>query len=205
MKRYAVRIVPLWALLLGATALAQAPISEVDTHIATARRGRTGLPRGVSSTSASRRRTGGGAGTWQYRTQRGASRRRTRPQLRTARAGAHPIRCSTISTGSAPTLVWALRSAGIILIDTNFAWATQPEIVDGMTPAKRYQIRHHQPRSWRPRPGRGGTANRYGAKVVMGSLTGTHSAAASYRRRRRAQRDIAVGAEGTKITGRHHE
>src|SRR5205085_2721204 len=29
---------------------------------------------------------------------------------------------------------WALQtSAGIILIDTNFAWATQPEIIDGMT------------------------------------------------------------------------
>ena len=29
---------------------------------------------------------------------------------------------------------WALRtSAGIIIIDTNFAWATQPEIIDGLT------------------------------------------------------------------------
>ena len=29
---------------------------------------------------------------------------------------------------------WALQtSAGIILIDTNFAWATEPEIIDGMT------------------------------------------------------------------------
>src|SRR5436190_14092294 len=28
---------------------------------------------------------------------------------------------------------WALRtSAGLILIDTNFAWATQPEIIDGL-------------------------------------------------------------------------
>ena len=29
---------------------------------------------------------------------------------------------------------WALQtSAGIIIIDTNFAWATRPEIIDGMT------------------------------------------------------------------------
>ena len=32
---------------------------------------------------------------------------------------------------------WALRtSAGLMIIDTNFAWATQPEIIDGLTALK---------------------------------------------------------------------
>ena len=32
---------------------------------------------------------------------------------------------------------WALKtSAGIIIIDTNFAWATQPEILDGLAKLK---------------------------------------------------------------------
>ena len=32
---------------------------------------------------------------------------------------------------------WALKtSAGLIIIDTNFAWATQPEILDGLAKLK---------------------------------------------------------------------
>jgi metallo-beta-lactamase class B len=101
---------------------------------------------------------------------------------------------------------WALKtSAGIILIDTNFAWATQPEILDGMAklgldPAQvKYVIISHAHGDHDQ--GAATLQSRYGAKVVMGApdweetLKRTPDVAGGV-----PKRDIAVGPDGMKLT-----
>jgi metallo-beta-lactamase class B len=102
---------------------------------------------------------------------------------------------------------WALRtSEGIILIDTNFAWATQPEIIDGLTtlgldPRQiKYVIISHAHGDHDQ--GAAELQRRYGAKVVMGAadwestLQRPATAAGGV-----PKRDVAVAPEGsTKIT-----
>ena len=68
---------------------------------------------------------------------------------------------------------WALQtSAGIIIIDTNFAWATQPEILDGLTklasiPKTSNTSSSAMPMAITTRARRSCRRN-FGAKVVMG-------------------------------------
>jgi metallo-beta-lactamase class B len=101
---------------------------------------------------------------------------------------------------------WALRtSEGIIIIDTNFAWATQPEIIDGLTTLRldprdiKYVIISHAHGDHDQ--GAAELQRRYGAKVVMGAvdwdstLQRPPTAAGGV-----PKRDIAVGPDGTKIT-----
>jgi metallo-beta-lactamase class B len=101
---------------------------------------------------------------------------------------------------------WALRtSAGLILIDTNFAWATQPEIIDGMTKLGlnandlKYVIISHAHGDHDQ--GAAELQTKYGAKVVMGAadwdstLQRPATAAGGV-----PKRDITVGPEGSKIT-----
>jgi metallo-beta-lactamase class B len=101
---------------------------------------------------------------------------------------------------------WALRtSEGIIIIDTNFAWATQPEIIDGLTTLGlnprdiKYVIISHAHGDHDQ--GAAELQSRFGAKVVMGApdwdstLQRPATAAGGV-----PKRDIAVGPEGTKIT-----
>jgi metallo-beta-lactamase class B len=101
---------------------------------------------------------------------------------------------------------WALRtSEGLIVIDTNFAWATQPEIIDGLTTLGlnprdiKYIIISHAHGDHDQ--GAAELQSRYGAKVVMGAsdwestLQRPATAAGGV-----PKRDIAVGPEGTKIT-----
>jgi metallo-beta-lactamase class B len=102
---------------------------------------------------------------------------------------------------------WALRtSEGIIIIDTNFAWATQPEIIDGLTalgldPREiKYVVISHAHGDHDQ--GAAELQRRYGAKVVMGAadwestLQRPASAAGGV-----PKRDVAVAPEGsTKIT-----
>jgi metallo-beta-lactamase class B len=100
---------------------------------------------------------------------------------------------------------WALRtSEGIIIIDTNFAWATEPEIIDGLTTLGlnprdiKYVIISHAHGDHDQ--GAAELQRRYGARVVMGeadwesTLQRPATAAGGV-----PKRDIAVGAEGTKI------
>ena len=97
---------------------------------------------------------------------------------------------------------WALQtSAGLIIIDTNFAWATQPEIIDGLTklglqPSDiKYVIISHAHGDHDQ--GAAELQNRYGAKVVMGApdwdstLQRPATATGGV-----PKRDIAVGPEG---------
>ena len=100
---------------------------------------------------------------------------------------------------------WALQTnAGIIIIDTNFAWATEPEIIEGMTklglkPSDiKYVIISH---AHGDHEGAAELQKRFGAKVVMGAadwqstLQRPPTAAGGV-----PTRDIAVGPEGTKLT-----
>jgi metallo-beta-lactamase class B len=93
---------------------------------------------------------------------------------------------------------WALQtSAGIIMIDTNFAWATRPEIIDGLTklglnPADiKYVIISHAHGDHDQ--GAAELQERFGAKVVMGTPDWESTLQRPSTARRRADTDIAVG------------
>ena len=100
---------------------------------------------------------------------------------------------------------WALQtSAGIIIIDTNFAWATEPEIIEGLTKLGlnprdiKYVVISHAHGDHDQ--GAAELQKRYGAQVVMG----TPDWEATLKRPATAaggvpKRDVAVGAEGTKL------
>ena len=101
---------------------------------------------------------------------------------------------------------WALQtSAGIILLDTNFAWATEPEIIQGLTTLGlnprdlKYVIISHAHGDHDQ--GAAELQKRFGAKVVMGApdwestLQRPATAAGGV-----PTRDIAVGPEGMKLT-----
>jgi metallo-beta-lactamase class B len=100
---------------------------------------------------------------------------------------------------------WALKtSAGIILIDTNFAWATDPEIIDGMKtlgldPAQiKYVVISHAHGDHDQ--GAAELQRRFGAKVVMGepdweaTLKRAPDVAGGV-----PKRDISVGPDGMKL------
>ena len=127
----------------------------------------------------------------------------------TARTGMrHRSRCSTTSIGSGTRQhsSWALQtSAGIIIIDTNFAWATEPEIVEGVTTLglnprdiKYVVISHaHGDHDQGARE----LQKRFGARVVMGAadwdatLQRPATAAGGV-----PTKDISVGSSGYKLT-----
>jgi len=100
---------------------------------------------------------------------------------------------------------WALQtSAGIIIIDTNFAWATEPEIIDGLTKLGlnprdiKYVVISHAHGDHDQ--GAAELQKRYGAQVVMGApdwdatVARPATAAGGV-----PKRDISVGPEGTKL------
>src|SRR3954467_9076501 len=101
---------------------------------------------------------------------------------------------------------WALKtSEGLIIIDTNFAWATQPEILDGLAKlglnAKdiKYVVISHAHGDHDQ--GAATLQSRFGAKVVMGApdwedtLKRAPEVAGGV-----PKRDVVVGPEGTKLT-----
>jgi metallo-beta-lactamase class B len=100
---------------------------------------------------------------------------------------------------------WALRtSEGLIIIDTNFAWATEPEIISGLTtlgldPRQiKYVIISHAHGDHDQ--GAAELQKRFGAKVVMGAadweatLQRPATAAGGV-----PTRDVSVGPEGLKL------
>jgi metallo-beta-lactamase class B len=104
---------------------------------------------------------------------------------------------------------WALKtSAGIIIIDTNFAWATQPEILDGMAKLKlnpkdiKYVVLSHAHGDHDQ--GVATLQSKYGARIVMGgpdwetTLKRAPDVAGGVPTR--GANDISVGPEGTKLT-----
>jgi metallo-beta-lactamase class B len=101
---------------------------------------------------------------------------------------------------------WALRTSdGLIIIDTNFAWATQPEIIDGLKtlgldPRQiKYVVISHAHGDHDQ--GAAELQKQFGAKVVMGAadwestLQRPATAAGGV-----PMRDVTVGRDGTKLT-----
>jgi len=221
MKRTRILDGILSALLLGSVTLAQAPPSEIDAHIATAKaaagldyRGtfvNLCLP-GGGAPGGGTRGAGGAVGGG-----RGAPAAVPAARGAAAAAPATPDRAGWYASpykvfdnlywlGTRQHSSWALRtSAGLILIDTNFAWATQPEIIDGLgklglNPSDlKYVIISHAHGDHDQ--GAAELQTKYGAKVVMGAadwdstLQRPATAAGGV-----PKRDITVGPEGTKIT-----
>jgi len=203
--------------LLSTVALAQSPVSEVDAHIATARaaagqdyRGTfinlclagaaPGGGRGAAAAGAAGRGGAGGAAG------RGATGAPATPDRAGWYASPYKVFDNLYWLGTRQHSSWALNtSAGIIIIDTNFAWATQPEIIDGLTKLGlnprdiKYVVISHAHGDHDQ--GAAELQSRYGAKVVMGApdwestLQRPATAAGGV-----PKRDVAVGPEGTKIT-----
>ncbi len=204
------------ALLLGSAALAQAPSSEIDAHIAAAKAAAGQDYRGtfvnLCLPSAPRGAGAGGGGA-----AIGADRGRGAAPARGAAAPQTPDRTNWYAApmkvfdnfywlGTRQHSSWALQtSGGIIIIDTNFAWATRPELIDGMTklglnPADiKYVIISHAHGDHDQ--GAAELQERYSAQVVMGApdwdatLKRPPTAAGGV-----PKRDISVGTEGTKLT-----
>ena len=107
---------------------------------------------------------------------------------------------------------WALQtSAGIIIIDTNFAWATRPEIIDGMTKLGlnpndiKYVIISHAHGDHDQ--GAAELQERYSAQVVMGAARLGRHAQASADCGRRSAEERHLGRAGGQEThvGRHDD
>lgn len=193
----------LWVVLLGTVTLAQAPINEVDVHIATAKAAAREDYRGTFINLCLPGT--GGRGTAQPAGARRGGGTPTTPDRANWYASPYKVFDNLYWLGTRQHSSWALRtSAGLIIIDTNFAWATQPEIIDGLTKLNlnpsdvKYVIISHAHGDHDQ--GAAELQKRYGAKVVMGAadwestLQRPATAAGGV-----PKRDIAVGPEGTKI------
>jgi metallo-beta-lactamase class B len=194
------------AFLLATNLDAQAPADGVDAHIAAARTA-AGLdfrntfinlclgstPPGGGRGGAGRGAAGGGGGA------------PATPDRAGWYASPYKIFDNLYWLGTRQHSSWALRtSEGIIIIDTNFAWATQPEIIDGLTKLGlnprdiKYVLISHAHGDHDQ--GAAELQTRYGAKVVMGApdwdstLQRPATAAGGV-----PKRDVAVGPEGTTI------
>jgi metallo-beta-lactamase class B len=197
----------------AATAAAQTPASEVDAHIAAARAAAGQDYRATFVNLCIPAAPGGGRGA-------AAAGRGAAGRGGAARGGGAPATPDRAGWYASPYKVfdnlywlgtrqhssWALNTSdGIIIIDTNFAWATQPEIIDGLTtlgldPRQiKYVLISHAHGDHDQ--GAAELQRRYGAKVVMGAadwestLQRPATAAGGV-----PKRDIAVGPDGTKIT-----
>jgi metallo-beta-lactamase class B len=232
-KRAPVLISSLSVVLFGAAVFAQTTANEADTHVAAARAaagmdfrntfmnlclpaGGRGGARGPAAPDAA----GRGAAAPNPAAGRGAGRGAAPGRGDAGRAagpGQAPDRANWYAPpfkifdnlywlGTRQHSSWALQtSAGLIIIDTNFAWATEPEIIDGLTTLKlnprdiKYVVISHAHGDHDQ--GAAELQKRYGAKVVMGApdwdstLPRPATAAGGV-----PTKDISVGPEGYKLT-----
>jgi metallo-beta-lactamase class B len=203
MNRTSIVMATLWALGAATVSMAQSAASEVDVHVAAARAA-AGLEYrntfiNLCLPSAPR---GGGPGP----AAPGAAGPPATPDRASWYASPYKVFDNLYWLGTRQHSSWALRTTGgLIIIDTNFAWATQPEIIDGLTTLgldprdiKYVFISHaHGDHD----QGAAELQRRYGAKVIMGAADWD----ATLKRPATAAggvpaRDITVGPEGTKIT-----
>jgi metallo-beta-lactamase class B len=161
------------AVLLGAALFAQVPVDDVDTHVAAARAA-AGLdfrntfinlclpPAGRGAAGAARGAAAPG---------RGPS---PTPDRATWYAPPFKVFDNLYWLGTRQHSSWALQtSGGIVILDTNFAWATEPEILEGLGKVglksgdiKFVVISHaHGDHD----QGAAELQKRFGAKVVMGA------------------------------------
>lgn len=202
MKRVLAAMCSLSAVLLSAAVMAQAPPNEIDAHIAAARAAaglefrntfiNLCLPSAAPGGRASAGRRGGGAPQT--------------PDRANWYAPPFKVFDNLYWLGTRQHSSWALQtSAGLIIIDTNFAWATEPEIIEGLTKLGlnprdiRYVVISHAHGDHDQ--GAAELQRRFGAKVVMGTpdwestLQRPATAAGGV-----PTRDIAVGPDGMDLT-----
>jgi metallo-beta-lactamase class B len=196
-------VVALFAVMLEAATLAQTPSSQIDAHIAAARvaAGQDYRATFVNLCLPSAPR-GGGPGP----AGRGAAAVPSTPDRAIWYAPPFKVFDNLYWLGTRQHSSWALQtSAGIIIIDTNFAWATGPEIIEGITtlglnPSDiKYVVISHAHGDHDQ--GAAELQKRYGAQVVMGAPDWD----ATLQRPATApggvpKRDLAVGPEGRKLT-----
>ena len=195
------------AVLLAATASAQSPLSDIDPHISAAKAAAgldyratfvnlcfPGANPALANPAAGR---AGGA--------RGAGPAAT-PDRANWYASPYRVFDNLYWLGTRQHSSWALvTSGGIVILDTNFAWATQPEIIDGMKTLGldarqiKYVVISHAHGDHDQ--GAAELQKQFGAKVVMGApdwestLQRPATAAGGV-----PTRDVTVGREGTKLT-----
>ena len=190
------------ALAVTTAAAAQTPQSEIDSHIAAAKTaaGQEHRATFVNLCFPAPRPPGNAAGLLTPR---------PAPERGIWYASPYKVFDNLYWLGTRQHSSWALKtSAGLIIIDTNFAWATQPEILDGMAKLKlnpkdiKYVILSHAHGDHDQ--GVATLQSKYGAKVVMGgpdweaTLKRAPDVAGGVPTR--GANDIAVGPEGTKVT-----
>jgi len=211
---------PLAVIALSAAVFGQAAPNEIDAHIAAAKAaaglnfrgtfmnlcvpgGFGGGGRGATAGGAER---GAGPARGADAPARGAGSRGATPDRSTWYASPYKVFDNLYWLGTRQHSSWALQtSAGIIMIDTNFAWAAQPEIVEGLTklglnPSDvKYSIISHAHGDHDQ--GAALLQTEFGAKVVMGApdwedtLKRSPDAPGGV-----PKRDISVGPEGSKVT-----
>ena len=207
------------AALLGVVGIAQSPQTDIDMHLASARAA-AGMdfrnsfinlclpgggqgPAGAAATgrAASQGAAAGGAGGAAVARGRGGQ-----PDRANWYAPPFKVFDNLYWLGTRQHSSWALQTSdGIIVIDTNFAWATEPEIIAGLTKLGlnprdiKYVVISHAHGDHDQ--GAAELQKRFGAKVVMGAadwestLQRPQTAAGGV-----PTRDIVVGPEGYKLT-----
>jgi len=209
------------AVLLSLVVLAQAPQSDVDAHIAAARAAAGMDFRNTFINLCLPAAGRGGGGADQVAAGRGAQGQgaagrgtaRGQPAAGRGGAGQTPDRASWYAPpfkifdnfywlGTRQHSSWALQtSEGLIVLDTNFAWATEPEIIEGLTKLGlnprdiKYVIISHAHGDHDQ--GAAELQKRFGAKVVMGAADWE----STLQRPATAPggvptRDVAIGPEG---------
>ena len=208
MKRTSGAVFSLVAVVLASTAVAQVPSSPVDEHIAAARiaAGLDYRATFVNLCLPTPPRGGGAGAAGRGAPPAGVAATPATPDRATWYAPPFKIFDNLYWLGTRQHSSWALQtSAGIIVIDTNFAWATGPEIIEGMNTLGlnprdiKYVIISHAHGDHDQ--GAAELQKRYGAQVVMG----TPDWEATLQRPATAaggvpKRDLAVGPEGRKLT-----
>src|SRR5690349_14135072 len=189
------------ATTVSISATAQTPVSEIDTHIAAAKTA-AGLDYRATFVNLCfpSPLPGGPRGAAALLTPRPA------PDRGTWYASPYQVFDNLYWLGTRQHSSWALTtSGGIIVIDTNFSWAIEPEIVEGFTKLGlnprdiKYVIISHAHGDHDQ--GAALLQSRYGAKVVMGAVDWD----ATLQRPATAaggvpKRDISVGLDGMKLT-----
>jgi metallo-beta-lactamase class B len=209
MQRTSIVVGTLGALLVAAASHAQTAAGDVEAHVAAARAAAGQEHRGTFVNlclPAAPRGAGPGAGA-------AAGARAGGPPATPDRANwyASPYKVfdNLYWLGTRQHSSWALRtSAGLMIIDTNFAWATQPEILDGLAALKldprdiKYVFISHAHGDHDQ--GAAELQRLSGAKIVMGAAdweaTLKRPATAPGGVPTRGPGDVTVGPEGTKIT-----
>jgi metallo-beta-lactamase class B len=196
-------VIAMLAAAISTSATAQAPSSEIDTHIAAAKTA-AGLDYRATFVNLCfpSPLPGGPRGAAALLTPRPA------PERGIWYASPYQVFDNLYWLGTRQHSSWALKtSAGLIIIDTNFAWATQPEILDGLAKLKlnprdvKYVILSHAHGDH----DQGVAAlQKLGAKVVMGApdwdATLKRAPDVAGGVPTRGPGDISVGPEGTKVT-----